>query len=280
MYSTFLLSKGKRLTLLATLTLSVFTTSCGDKDDDPVIEEEPIVEITDGNAVTASLTIPGASVHEGRPPAPSTDANAPELYDESEWGGSNDQVTFAGKSFYLDTYNENGETVAGVYFQVKGADSYFDIPVSSGNERRKQNNEGSQRLSLNQFSKKGKQTNAKSQSDNYVEIPLPDNLGPGQFCASYCIYDAENRVSNVVELCITVAEFGGEGSEFLTANNWAATKEIYSENGETEETIVGENDFNTYEHDFGCAEPLSVTEGYRVDYYYMYFGVDGALKID
>lgn len=242
--------------------------SCGDDDSNtPVVEDEKI-SIEDGNAVASSLTIQGSTTVQGNPPAPSTDPDAPVVAD------AEDATAINGNNLILPVSQVSGTTIGGVYLKVKGSDSYFDIPASA------LGNSGGRLMS----SRKAKnQRQLKINEDVSVDILLPDNLEPGTFCVEYCIYDPENRVSNIVEVCIDVLEFGGENSAFLSANQWEMVSEYYKEiyNGETYEgtVLVGESDIYTYETDLYCndgsTQTVTVEEVDRLDYLYVTFGTDG-----
>ena len=48
-----------------------------------------------------------------------------------------------------------------------------------------------------------------------MEIALPKSLEPGTFCVEYCVYDKEQRVSNIVEVCIDVVSLEEKTANFL-----------------------------------------------------------------
>lgn len=261
----------KTLLFLAFVATTLF--SCGDDDSaTPVVEEEKI-SIEDANAVTDAITINGSTKVQGNPPAPSTDPEAPVV------GDASDATAITGNNLILPISETSGSAVAGVYLKVKGSDSYYDIPASA------LGNSGG-RTAFGRISKNKRQL--KVNEDVAVDIELPTNLEPGVFCVEYCVYDAQNRVSNIVEVCIEVLEFGGENSAFLSANQWEMVSEYYKEiyDGVTyEETVtVGESDVYTYETELYCNdgtyETVTVEEVSRVDYLFVTFAANGGFLVE
>lgn len=254
----------------------VFISSCSD-DENEVMVTEDTISITDANAITSGITITGSTIVDGNPPSPSTDDNAPKLFD------AENVVGITGNSLYLSIDQETSNSVGGIYLKVVGADSYFDIPSSA------LGNSGG-RIG---FGKNGRAEKAgrieKTNEDVAVGIEIPDGLQPGIFCVEYCIYDVDNLISNIVEVCIEIKAFGGEGSEFLI-KAWEAVKlsgsETYQGQTDTWEELIGETQTNTYtDNNFWCESTQSyVTLTYedvsRTDYIYLEFISNGAMSID
>lgn len=226
---------------------------CSDDDGGKIDEEDDLIDLTDANAITDAIEITGATVETGTPPAPSTDPDAPTLDDEDD--------TFAvqGGQLQLDLDLLNGDA-EGVYLQIPGSDSYFDIPASA-------------------FSS-GRTTSF------YPEfyIDLPDNIAPGEFCVDVCVYDAEARVSNIVRVCITVGELGGANSEFLVGI-WNVTQIVYEYDGMTETIIVGQPLVDSYTTSVVCAdgqtsENVEVEETEFTEFIRFTFSENGALRFE
>ena len=142
------------------------------KKDSSIREIDP----TDADAVSGVLIMLGANTNGGQPPPPSNLLGSPNV--------SNNQSSasvVSGNTLYLPFYyfSENDGTggYAGYYVQVDGASSYFDIPEENT-----------------------------TPSEGLIVLPvgIPDNITEGEFCLNYCIYDANNRVSNVLSTCITI----------------------------------------------------------------------------
>ena len=251
--------------LMILFTAGVFM-ACSD-DDGPKLEEK--IDIDDADLVSNSIVIEKAVKNEGTPPAPSTDPNAPSLYEEFE----DEFGAVAGQSFYLDPKVNEGEP-AGIYFQIKGSSEYFDIPLTTGSSGGRF---GTHKSNSRLF------RNARTAESDAIEIQIPDNLEPGEFCALYCIYDAEERVSNVVEICIEIIEFGGDGSDFFSGQTWELVAFKDSEGGVTETEVPGEDYENSYETAVQCGDnfqTVTVTETYRTNYFYLSFSDNGAYEVE
>ena len=106
-----------------------------------------------------------------------------------------------------------------MYFQIAGAGGYYQIPVSGLGDSNGRINKSRQGSPFGRLKK----------INNYYgfSIELPENIKPSEFCAFYCVYDAEGRVSNVVEVCIKVDEFGGVNTSLLTSNVWSMVYQRY-----------------------------------------------------
>lgn len=143
----------------------------GDEDD-----ADEIVDPADANALTEVIVIPDARRRDGDPPPPSSSSEAPQA-----GGNAAEQTTSNGSTVNLPFAYSTTASLSGIYLQINGADSFFDIPISA----------------------------ASTQSGLItVPIQIPTNVSEGQFCTSYCVYDAENRVSNIIATCVDVLELG------------------------------------------------------------------------
>ena len=260
---------------IAGLALALFATSC-DKKDDPVAENQD-VSLTDANAVTSTFNIPNAIVINGNPPFPSTDPNAPQLYDPATYGEDNSVATIEGGKFALDTYTENFSDVVGVYFKFKGADSYFDIPVNTSGQRRV---DAGARKAENHKNRRSNVLSSSKLPHTNVYIPVPEGLQSGEICAEYCVYDADNLVSNIVEICITINDLGGAGSEFLLTNIWEGVAEREYEDGQlVDEELVGQLYTEEGTIDWlPCNEPLNYINEYRTDEIKVIFSSNGTVQ--
>jgi len=211
------------------------------------------IDLSDANALTEELGVTGAALLAGDPPAPSSDPNAPEIEDPG------DAVAFQGGDLTLGLDVASGD-VAGVYLQIPGADSYFDIPSSA------------------------LQGGRIAMEDQAFAIQLPDNIEPGTFCVDYCVYDSEARVSNIVNVCIEVGELGGANSEFLIGT-WNVTMLVHVEDGETRTEIIGEATPDIYSVEIVCAdgqtfEEVEIGESETIDFIKITFAENGALRFE
>ncbi len=242
--------------------------ACGNDDD--LGNQKDDIDIDDPDVVSNSIIIENAIKNTGNPPAPTTGPDTPVLNENSS---EEDYGAVAGRSFYLNPDVTSGE-VAGVYLQIKGASEYYDIPTNTGSTTGR----FGKHKSNSRFSKI-----ARTNESNPIEIEIPDNLEPGEFCAVYCVYDEEGQVSNTVEVCIEIIEFGGEGSDFFAGQTWElfSTSETYD--GMTEVELVGEDDIDTYDTQIFCGndvfENMTVTEIFRTNYLYLTLATNGAYEL-
>lgn len=131
----------------------------------------------DPNALQSVLVVPGGQLVTGSPPAPTGGANAPVVNSNqsstSSSTGGQAQIPFNFSS--RSGYNN-------CFVQVRGAtNGYFNIPAN----------------------------NSANNGTITIPIQIPESVGAGQFCVQYCIADAQGRVSNIREFCITVTENSG-----------------------------------------------------------------------
>lgn len=146
------------------------------------------VSPNDPVAVSAVLIIPNSQPQSGNIPETTNDPASPKLtqYEES--------VSYSyGGTVKLPFHYEDlsGKGISGIYAQVTGADSYFEIPVSGTG----------------------------GSGEMVLPIGLPKNLETGKFQVKVCVY-VDDKVSNIFETDITVTEpmscgvsrsSGGEG---------------------------------------------------------------------
>lgn len=165
--------KNKKMKYICRFSLFALTilllVSC--KKDDPLTEVDP----TDPDLLSTVLIIPGAERQDGQPPTPSTDSDAPSIF--------NNQTSasiVSGNTLFLpfnfETASDGSGGYAGCYIQVDGASTYFDIREDN------------------------------SSTDGLLVLPVavPDIVNEGEFCLSYCVYDSNDRVSNVLTTCINI----------------------------------------------------------------------------
>lgn len=247
-------NKPSNLNLLVTIGLissTLFFVNCGSDDEpDPdggngVTPVEVTVQIDDPNAVAAAIEVAGATVAQGDPPAPTTDAGTPEITS----GNVNVKSSQDGSaSISLDV---NVEDLVGLYFQVEGASSYLDIPISANG-----------RILM--------------EEEVTVEIDLTEGFEPGIFCGIVCAYDEQNRVSQPVTVCIEVLELGGENSAFLIGT-WELTA---SQDPNGDVIPVGTNE--EFTETFHCqnGSTVDVTSIDRTDFIDVVFTSAGAISVD
>ncbi|MFN6946599.1 MAG: hypothetical protein ACK4ND_16750, partial [Cytophagaceae bacterium] len=266
--------------LYCILLIGAIIFSCKKKEPEPTNTNNNnggSVNIEDPNQVASAIKIRNATVKDGTPPAPSTDPAAPIISDPSNPNPNEPSPplkSFGGKNAVLMIDLDQGD-VAGYYLQVNGANTYFDIS----------------RQTARIGAKKSKIHQLKRTADDelYIAIELPENIRPGTFCVSYCVYDAQNRVSNIIERCIEVVQMGGAGTEWLTGSGsktWTMTKIAYTdEDGVTEVDTINTTSTYTHEAYVACPESedgyenVEITESFRSEYIDLVFNRNGALRI-
>lgn len=264
--------KNLKIMLLASVfALTLF--SCSNDDDGPV--KDLTINIENPDAVSAGLTfVNGTATYiKGAPPAPSTNPAAPVLGNNNQ----EDAVGISGSNLALQFNETTGNTIKGVYLQVKDASGYYNIELTNSNS--------GGRLFGGQKARVSK--SARVQEHDIILLGLPANLAPGVFCVTYCVYDDQNRVSNPIEVCIEVKSFGGKNSEFLTANAWQLEsyyfKITYGGFTVEETRAVGEDYTDTYTTGLYCMDgsyyEVGVVEAERTNYVYATFLANGTLTI-
>jgi hypothetical protein len=159
--------------LLAFFLILLTILSCKKDPDQP--EPEPC-DPSNVVCLANSLKIKNAAVRQGNPPSPSSSSNAPDILNSQ----GSARVT-ADNTLYIPFYYRlyGGSTLGGIYIQIIGANSYFDIPASGA-----------------------------TIVGNTLVIPLdiPANILLGDFRLAYCIYDNAGLVSNIRQTGIEVTE--------------------------------------------------------------------------
>ena len=229
------------------LLLSIFLLTDCKKDSKTENPDATADEITDW------LKIDGAVKKSGNSPSPTT--GAPVLTNLSPTTGG---VTDANFSFKFSASDD----FLGVYLKVKGSSSYLDIPLSSTGGKA-----GKGKL-LGGGSEKGIAFRGGEEEDEIIVIiDLDDASNPEEFCYEYCLYDAENEVSNIVEVCVTIAYWGGLDQ---LVGKWKNDKISFNDGG----------DFIEYDDSWGSLDSNAFcggSDGVDVfnQYSYMEFFSDG-----
>lgn len=261
--------KLSKLFFLFMLLLAFGIVSCS-SDDEPNIdtEKEDPIDIEDPNAVAESLTFKNGTVTkvDGAFPAPSEDA--PDLYSNSD----EDIVAIAGGSIAIPL--NTSSDIKGVYVQVEGADSYYNLLLN--------NSSNNSRISNGRKKGSMKSQRSKEASSSFILLEIAGGLQAGDLCIKYAVYDNENRVSQAIETCIKVKSYGGSNSGFLTATQWELESETYIsvEGGDTyEETIaVGEPYIDAYTYSCSGIEGIVIEDKYTVNSWYFTFLANGKVE--
>lgn len=263
----------KHVALSALIVASGFVvTNCSDDD-----KKSTGVDINNPDEVSKSLTIENATFIKGTLPSPSASGSAPSL---SDFNDGEDLLSIQGSKVIVNTYVESG-AANGFYVQVQGANGYYKVASTQATKRQRAT-DSKRKHKIGLSSARTKQDDGGSVS---FSIEVPKNIKSGEFCVSYCVYDAQNQVSNVITQCVTVVTLGGEGSSFLSKNAWSLHSVEEYENGKftgTEEIGVSyEDEWDTFlwcNQDTTKSIDVTVTEVYRTDYAYYNFAANGAFS--
>jgi len=147
---------------------------------------------------------------------------------------SNNQSVMAINGHYavITPEVETGD-ISGYYAKVTGADSYFKVDYSKPVNGRKK-----------PVSHAGLFKITGGNADSAIVIVLPGNLKPGNFCVEYAAYDAQNRVSNLIKVCVTVIAAGTDESGKAILGSWRLNRE--KRNGEWRDPYKADSSFNQY----------------------------------
>jgi hypothetical protein len=177
----------KQTFLILVAIVSLATFSCKkDKNDGNTNDNLPAL---DANKVTDWLQVEGATKRTGNPPAPNG-ATAPKI------SITDNKATGIVDDGFFGLFGTEG-TYTGAYVKVKGADTYLDIDLSSSAARKAKQ----ARIGKNQ------RTTEVDELD--IFFGLSDESVIGTFCYEICLYDEAGQVSNIVEICVTVNNVGG-----------------------------------------------------------------------
>lgn len=258
------LNRFKPFSFLLTIIFASLVVSCKDDESSP-----KQIDVDDPNAVSNSIEIENSTFIKGIPPSPSTSETAPVLYEET---GS--LISVQGTKLIVNSEVESG-SAAGFYVQIDGADGYFKVTSNTATGRL------GAKKQINPFHRAGRKSDEYNPS---FSIEIPENIKPGEFCISYCVYDAQNQVSNIIERCIEVATLGGDNSTFLTKNEWDFVKSYSYEDGELEDsTIVGIPQIYEFDAYIPCGQEyveVGASEEYESIYTYLTMSTNGGMLIE
>jgi|GEM_PF-6052848 len=200
----------QRISALLVGCLFLVTVACNRPKDEPAAQLNP----GNADAVSQALKITGAVSKQGTPPAPSNVPGAPSI----DATGSEKIRTAPGFTFLLDADVTTGNA-AGFYLQVNNAKNYYQVPLNNSGGRKSVQ---AKDFLFGNPKKSGSARTKSGEGTVYLPIEIPANIAPGEFCITYCVYDDQGRVSNLVTRCIQIVQFGGDKS---IAKSWRATKD-------------------------------------------------------
>jgi len=214
-------------TLLSLSLLAILFTAC---KKDQAGSDQKNISTSDPKALTDAITVFHSTKITGTSPVPGTSGNAPVL----DMGSDNQQIHALNGRYSVIKPAVTSGTVAGYYFKIIGADFYYKIDFSkprvsanrlSGNANARSHHflSGARKFNGNRAD-----STVSDYTDSSIIIQLPANISPGTFCAQYWMYDAQNQVSNVINVCITVDQLGGGADGAGFTGTWKQTKERYA----------------------------------------------------
>lgn len=211
-----------------------------------VISANPV--ITAANELTESLVIDGAILIQSSMPVPSGNGAlelAPPTFSIK---------AFVGQSLRIPLEERPSDEVAGVYFQVKDASTYWDIPFS-----------GLQNGRL-----------SRAQDSLFINLSFPTDISVGELCIEYAIYDSQGNVSNIIETCVEVLPTGGEAlARLAEVENW----EVFAFNSDGDSIGVGVTEIGErMNYEVPCGDStgfINIELFYKVENFDMVFSATG-----
>ncbi|MCB0502111.1 MAG: hypothetical protein KDD32_05470 [Bacteroidetes bacterium] len=188
--------------LLLLFSALTFFTFCSDDGEEGIKDLDP-------NVATEYLLIDGATKIIGAPPAPSaTGPNFSLLQD--------DYSGLPGVGFELK-FNTDDD-FAGLYLQVDGASSYYDVPAASANGLR------------TILSNPDRAFAGQRVVENFgLPIDLVETPETGEFCIYICAYDENGNISQIEQFCVIITNWGGNNQ---LVGKWKYSKYEDFEDGE------------------------------------------------
>jgi hypothetical protein len=173
-----------------------------DTEDEIVLNDnEPdpglLINPADSDALSEVLIMPsGTESNEGAPPSPSNTAQSPSVSNLNDFITSSNGAT-APLNF---AYSNVSTNLGGCYVQINGAGNYFTVPYNSS-----------------------------SSSSGNLQLPIgiPTNVDEGEFSVSFCVYDTNGLVSNVVTTVASVIRLGTGAIQISLSWNTATDQDLY-----------------------------------------------------
>ena len=182
--------------------MGIMLCACPPGPNPPGVIPEPLISPSIADSLMKHLIMPeGTQLFNGQVPAPAN-SGAPRVEIENSNVLSSNGATTPIHVTYTEALND----VIGLYAQVEGSSFYFMMPYDGQS----------------------------ATGQIHLPIGIPANVDKGEFCISFCAFDADGRVSDPAKACITVLRLGtGTVQVNLTWDN--ATDQdliVYDPNGE------------------------------------------------
>lgn len=197
------------------LTIALATSSCTKKDT----QEEPkpddkTLSSKNPQALSAAVKVWHGERLQGTAPAPK--GTALQLDASSSVPTT---LAFAGRYAVIQPAVSQGD-VAGYYLQFTNAKEYFKIDYSKPRGGRM----APGHKPTSPLGRNFREARTQGNADSAIVIALPANLQvPDTFCVSYCAYDAQGNVSNVISTCIVVNSLGADAGGSWLNGIWKNT---------------------------------------------------------
>ena len=217
-------------------------------------EDSPEGDGLSPSRVSGGIAIESATRQSGGLPAATSDSQSPAIEIR------NDTLYLIAGTYTNVFLKLTAGNAAGFYVKVKGSGEYFK--VSTANAFKEYFPSGSVGFA----------------------ITVNRDMPTGPFILQYSAYDDDNRISNIVERPAIISGAPGEGSEFLSATEWAAVTEVWGTGSQTETFTMGipkEIEFTTA---MDCVsepdKPVTWTQvsGYAFKHYT--FNADGSFHLE
>lgn len=184
---------------------STFLLSCSD-DDTPSLGNEELANeqnATEENLISVTqlnsgVELVGATKESGTPPAPNS---------TMDFRINTDKQTAVQRRGFEIKFSSD-DAIAGAYVRLKNVDStpmdgYFKIPSSMFNNFRV----------ADELSSNGRLVNIQEEYYDFeIGVRFDESISAGQFCYDICLYDDENNISQVQEVCLEVEAWGGNAA--------------------------------------------------------------------
>jgi hypothetical protein len=170
--------------------------SCGsdDNENDGVVKD---IDPSDANALSQVLVMPdGVDQTSGNLPTPTTAPETPDVEAVTPEITSSNGNTFV----LVFSYSNVEGNLAGIYVQVAGANSHFNVPVAAG-----------------------------SGSSGQISLPIgiPTNVLEGAFALNFSIYDGDSHVSDVTTAQVDVLKLGSGSLQISLSWNNGSDQDLY-----------------------------------------------------
>ncbi|HVF96787.1 MAG TPA: hypothetical protein VM871_05680, partial [Flavisolibacter sp.] len=254
--------KNRNLFLLSSLLTTLLLTSSCSKQNAPE-EQKPETQplsSKDPQAISAATKVWHGERIQGSAPVPK--GSALQL---DATASAPTTLAFSGRYAILQPAVAQGD-VAGYYLQFSKAKEYFKIDYSKPRNGRIAPGTRPDKPVV-PFARNLRQARTQNgNADSAIVIALPANLQvPDTFCVSYCAYDAQGNVSNVISTCIIVNNVGPDAAGTWLNGTWKNTANWDSSVQQRDTVIYNQWSADRYSWGYACRFD-SFANKYVLDY--------------